>query len=60
MEQLPMLRGHSVPRAVLVMVGTQLLASALEQSMRTLACRLIKGLVSVCVCLLLRERKDAL
>eukprot|EP00983_Pelagomonas_calceolata_P076369 1153391-Pelagomonas_calceolata.AAC.11 len=41
-----MLRGHPVPRAVLVMVGTQLLASALEQAMCTLASRLIQGLVS--------------
>ncbi|KAF5843377.1 hypothetical protein DUNSADRAFT_16876, partial [Dunaliella salina] len=44
-ELLPMLRGHPVPRAVLVMVGTQLLASALEQAMRALASRLTQGLV---------------
>jgi len=50
MEQLPMLRGHPVPRAVLVMVGTQLLASALEQAMCTLALRLIQGLVRAYFC----------
>jgi hypothetical protein len=44
-EQLPMLRGHPIPRAVLIMVGTQLLSSALEQAMCTLAARLIRGLV---------------